>query len=233
MKKILLKIKENELALLYIIFGVALVVSNCIGSKLFQLPFQMFGAPVVLTVGTIVYPITFLITDIIGEKYGKDKALIAVIGGFIGQVFACIIIIIAQYLPAISQASQDAYVAQLGQSFIFVIASLTAYVTSQIIDVNLFHAIKNKYLQKHGKITWFKWIYNNIATITSQFFDTAIYVIIAFGIGFNYFAIEGGLLILLNMFIVQWIIKAILALLDTPIFIFFTKQSKKREGEEK
>lgn len=217
-------IKENELILLYMLFGVALITANCVGAKLFTLGFNMFGAPVVLTVGTIVYPFTFLITDVIGERHGKKAASVAVIGGFIAQIMACILIFLAQILPAASVEAQAAYEAQLGQSFIFVIASLSGYICSQTLDVFVFHKLRNYFLKKNnGKLGWTKWIYNNIATISSQLVDTILYAVIAFGIGFGY-----GFDILLNMILAQWIIKSILAILDTPFFVLFTRNKKEK-----
>lgn len=233
MKNIFSKIKNflkgKELEILYVLFCVALVTANVIGSKVFTLGFNLFGAPVALTTGAIVYPFTFLFTDIIGEKYGKKKATAAVFYGFVAQIFALIFIIIAKFLPSVDPtgAAQLAYDTQLGQSFVFVIASLTAYLISQFSDVKVFHAIRNKYVAKHGSTKGGRWIWNNASTITSQLLDSVLYAGIAFGLGFGWLWTQP--IALLNMILAQWIIKAVIALLDTPIFYLFTKNSTKAE----
>lgn len=72
---------DTVLTILYMLFGVALVTANCISNKLMD--FSLFGLNANITVGVVAYPFTFLITDIIGEFWGKDKAKVAVWGGFL------------------------------------------------------------------------------------------------------------------------------------------------------
>ena len=222
--------KENELNIYYILFCTALVTANVIGSKVFTLGFNLFGSAVSLTTGAIVYPFTFLFTDIIGEKFGKKKANAAVFYGFAAQVFALLFIIIARYLPSVDPtgAAQLAYDTQLGQSFIFVIASLVAYLVSQFMDVKIFHGIRNKYIEKKGSTKGGKWIWNNASTMTSQLIDSVLYAGIAFGLGFGWLWTQP--IALLNMILAQWIIKVIIALLDTPLFYLFTRKSRENEG---
>ena len=112
-----MKKTEKNLYLLYMLFGVALITANCIASKLMILPFQMFGSAVTITCGVIVYPITFLVTDILGEIWGKKEAGLAVKFGFICQVVATAIIVIARYIPAADANMQEAYVNLLGMGW--------------------------------------------------------------------------------------------------------------------
>ena len=78
-----MKKNDRNLMLLYMLFGIALVTANCIGGKVFNLGVTFLGAPVTLTVGVLCYPFTFLITDVIGEMWGKKEAGRAVFGGFL------------------------------------------------------------------------------------------------------------------------------------------------------
>lgn len=221
-----MKKTERNLYLLYMIFGVMLVTANAIASKVFNTGIMLAGSPVTLTVGAIVYPFTFLITDIIGEIWGKKQAKIAVIGGFICQAVSTLFIIVARYLPAVDEAVQTSYVTMLGQSWIFVIASLVAFYISQRWDVYIFHKIREKYIEKHGSRKGGRWIWNNVGTITSQLFDSVLYAGIAFGIGFKWLFTPGMQVMLLNMILGQWLIKSIIALCDTPIFYLFTNKSE-------
>ena len=222
-----MKKTEKNLYLLYMLFGVALITANCIASKLMILPFQMFGSAVTITCGVIVYPITFLVTDILGEIWGKKEAGLAVKFGFICQIIATAIIVIARYIPAADANMQEAYVNLLGQNTMFVISSLSAYLCSQKWDVFIFHKIRDAYIKKHGSTKGGKWIWNNVGTMTSQLLDSSIYVLVAFGLGFKWLWTPGMATMMLNMIIAQWLFKVAIAALDTPFFYWFTREGKR------
>lgn len=220
-----MKKTDKNLYLLYMILATGLITANCVASKVFVLPFNLFGSAVTLTVGAICYPITFLVTDIIGELWGREKANIAVRWGFVCQLISTAIIIIARYLPATDELMQQSYVTLLGQNWVFVLASLTAYTISQHWDVWVFHYIRDKYIEKHGSTKGGKWLWNNVGTCTSQILDSAIYVLIAFGLGFGWLFDPAMQRVMLNMIIGQILVKIVLALLDTPIFYLCTRGS--------
>lgn len=221
-----MKKTQNNLYLLYMIFGVALVTANAIASKVFDMGFTIFGNEVTLTVGAICYPITFLVTDVIGEIWGKKESQLAVKYGFICQLVSTFIIIIARYLPAVDSGMQDSYVALLGQNWVFVIASLVAFLASQSWDVFVFHKLRDNYIKKHGTRDGGRWIWNNGSTIGSQLIDSIIYVLIAFGFGFGWL-FDGSMHgMLISMVVGQFIVKTVLALLDTPIFYLLTRERK-------
>lgn len=220
-----MKKTDKNLYLLYMILATGLVTANCIASKVFIMPFNLFGSAVTLTTGAICYPLTFLITDIIGELWGREKANIAVRWGFVCQLISTAIIIIARYLPATEAVMQDSYVNLLGQNWVFVLASLTAYTVSQHWDVWVFHNIRDNYIKKHGSTKGGKWIWNNASTCTSQMLDSIIYVVIAFGFGFGWLFDSSMHSVMINMIIGQILVKVVIALLDTPIFYLCTRGS--------
>lgn len=220
-----MKKTDKNLYILYMVFAVMLITANCVASKIFTTGINLFGAPVTLTSGALAYPFTFLCTDIIGEIWGKEKANIAVKGGFICQLFSTALIILVRYFPATDVVMQESYVTLLGQNWVFVVASLVAYVCSQTIDVKLFHAIRGKYIKKHGSTKGGKWIWNNGSTMTSQLVDSIVYVFIAFGFGFGWLFQDGMRIVLFNMILGQWLFKIALAALDTPLFYLFTRRS--------
>ena len=111
-----MKKTSRNLNLLYMLFGVVLVTANAIASKLFDTGFTLFGSPVTLTVGAICYPFTFLVTDVIGEIWGKKEAQDAVKYGFVCQVESVLFIVAARYLTPVDLAVQESYVTMLGQS---------------------------------------------------------------------------------------------------------------------
>ena len=222
-----MKKTQENLYLLYMIFAVGLVTANAISAKIFTTGLNLFGNPITLTVGAICYPITFLVTDIIGEIWGKREAKYAVIYGFVCQVIATLVIIIARYLPAVDSSVQDSYIALMGQNWVFVLASLSAFTVSQSWDVFVFHKIRNAYIKKHGSRKGGRWIWNNGSTIGSQLIDSVIYVIVAFGLGFRWLFDSSMHGMMLSMIAGQFVIKAIFALLDTPIFYIATRWEEK------
>ena len=224
-----MKKNQTNLNLLYTIFAVFLVTANAIASKVFDTGLSLFGSPITLTVGAICYPFTFLITDIIGEVWGKKESKVAVLYGFIAQVISTLFIVAARYLPAVDSGVQDAYVTMLGQSWVFVIASLVAFISSQSWDVFIFHKIRDKYIEKHGTRAGGRWIWNNASTMTSQLIDSVLYVIIAFGFGFGWLFQKEMHGTMIAMIVGQYLIKFLIAALDTPIFYILTRSQKEEE----
>ena len=173
--------------ILNVIFVVALVISNVVTGKLIYTGISIFKGTVVTLPGAgICYAITFLITDVIGELWGKKQANKTVVLGLIGQIFATTLIVLTQFLPAADSEMQVAYEKVLGQNWIFVIASLAGYICSQLWDVWIFHKIRNRVIAKKGS-NRARWIWNNASTMTSQIIDTIVFISIAFGFGFGWF----------------------------------------------
>lgn len=156
---------------IYIILGAlfiaSLVVSNLIFQKFFYWDF--FGLYTFeISVGILPYPLTFLITDIISEVYGKNKANQVVTAGIFASLFSLLIISAADYVPATSWSPIDdpLFNRVFGATGIAVFASMTAYILAQYIDIQLFHFWKRLTRGKH------LWLRNNFSTFLSQFVDT-------------------------------------------------------------
>ena len=215
----------KNLILLNVIFGVSLVISNVVTSKLINTGITLFNTPVTLPGAAVCYAITFLMTDVIGEIWGKEEAQRTVYVGFVGQVIATCLILLTQYLPAADEHMQLAYNSLLGQNYIFVIGSLVAYFASQSWDVFIFHKIRDKWLLKHDS-TSARWIWNNASTMTSQIIDTVLFIGISFGIGFGWLFNPEMYPTFFAMLLGQYFIKFILAALDTPFFYLMTKENK-------
>ena len=164
------------------------------------------------TLGNIMYGTIFLATDALSEKYGKKSAQRAVYLGFFMMAASIVIMQIALlFSPNIYDTAQPHLEAIFGFYLRVASASLIAYLISQTLDVFLFNKIKDKLPD-----TKWLWIRNNVATIISQLIDTAIFVSLAF-IG----VIESS--ILWQIFISTFLIKMMVALLDTP-FVYLVKK---------
>ena len=199
-----MKKTEKNLSLLNCLFVVSLIIANVVASKIVS----FWG--LVVPAAIVAYPITFLITDVIGEIWGKEEANRTVRIGFVCQLFSLLLIGLAILLPVAPFANnQVEFKSILGQSFRCVTASLVAYLCSQSWDVFVFHKLKDINGEKH------KWIRNNLSTMTSQIIDTAIFITIAF---------IGSVPNIFTMIISQYVVKVVYALLDTPFFYFFTRR---------
>lgn len=226
--------KTIVLSLMYMLFTALLVAANAMATK--QVPIgKWFGIDISITVGIICYPITFLITDIIGELWGKKEAQLAVIGGVCGQIMAMIFIVIANAIKG-SDAVTDANFANiLGSNWILTIGSLLACFLSQSWDVWVFHKIRDKYIAKHGSTKGGRWIWNNVSTITSQFIDSVVFYIFLL-IMLSTLGVKLPASTAVATVFAYWVIKIAIAVLDTPIFYLCTtkwKKSKEVQNEQK
>ena len=125
------------------IFISSLVSCNLIFQKFFQidiwLPFIGWYT-FTQSVGLLPYPITFLVTDIISEIYGKRRADQVVMSGLLASIFMLFIVSIANYTQAADFGiDSDTFSKVFGLSGAAVFASMMAYLIAQFIDVRLFH----------------------------------------------------------------------------------------------
>lgn len=210
----------DNLFLLNIIFVVSIVIANVVGCKVIDTGIDFLGLRLTLSGGAITYAFTFLCTDIIGEIWGKEEASKAVLRGFIGQVFAIALIYFTRLTPPADAHMQAAYDTLLGQAPMFTLGSLCAYYASQSWDVYIFHRLRDRF----GARRSMRWIWNNVSTGTSQIIDTCIYASISFGLGMGWFAKSGGLRMMVSIIVGQYLLKLVLAILDTPFFYFFTRK---------
>lgn len=210
------------------LFAISIVIANVTGARTITTGLHIGPIELALSGGAITYAVTFLCTDIIGEIWGKATAKRVVKYGFIGQIFATACIMLTGVFPATDAVMDNAYQTLLGQNWIFVIGSLSAYLVSQSWDVAVFHAIRDRYIAKHGSTKGGRWLWNNGSTITSQIWDTVIYAVISFGFGLGWVHTHEGRMQLIGIIIGQYLLKACLALLDTPFFYFFTRNADRR-----
>lgn len=219
-----MKRNNKNLILLSMLFVVSLVIANVVTGKLIDTGIPLFGSTIVLPGAALCYALTFLITDVVGEKWGKKEARLLVKYGFVGQILATLLIVFTQSLPALDPNMQASYTMLLGQNIVFVIGSLVAYLVSQSWDVYVFHKIRDKVIKKEGT-NRNRWIWNNASTATSQILDTVIFITIAFGFGFGWLFDPSMWSTLGAMMVGQYLIKLILAILDTPIFYLLTRHT--------
>ena len=220
---------KSKAQLIYLIlaalFIASLVTSNLIFQKFFYWePFNLYRFEI--SVGILPYPITFLITDVLSEIYGKKKANQVVIAGIFASFFSMLIILVADYVPAINNSPIDnkTFSRVFSLSPLAVLASMLAYLFAQFVDIRIFHYWKNLTKGKH------LWLRNNFSTFLSQFIDTftVVFLLCSFKIlPWNIFT---------SLLISGFLFKIIIAALDTPILylivFWFRKKFNLKVGQE-
>lgn len=146
------------------LFITALVVSNLIFLKFFYWDFLGLYTFKV-SVGILPYPITFLITDLVSEIYGKKRANRMVTVGIIASFFSLAIVSLADAVPAIENSPVDdtLFRTVFGTTAVAVFASMIAYLLAQYVDIHIYHFWKRR---TNGKRLWLR---NNCSTFLSQF----------------------------------------------------------------
>ena len=227
---------ENRLYLILSgIFIASLVSSNLIFQKFFSWqPFECLQGwlPFLptytfeLSVGILPYPITFLVTDIISEIYGRKKANQVVLSGFIASMFIMAVVMIGDLAPATDWSPIDdgTFHRVFGLFGPAVFASMSAYLLAQFIDIRMFHFWKKLTQGKH------LWLRNNGSTVFSQLIDTcSVIMLLCF---FGVLEWERFWPLFMNGFL----FKVMIAAIDTPFFYLFSHLLRKsfglRLGEE-
>jgi uncharacterized integral membrane protein (TIGR00697 family) len=204
------------------LFITSLVVSNLIFQKFFYWrPFEisLFGNQLFeLSVGILPYPITFLITDLISEIYGKKKANEVVIAGIFASFFSMGILWIANTVPALENSPVDdtTFQSVFALSPVAVLSSMMAYLGAQFVDIRLYHFWKKL---TQGKMLWLR---NNFSTFSSQFIDTVSVISLLSIFGVLEWDLFWGLVLSGFLF------KILVAALDTPLLYFFVFLFRKK-----
>ena len=216
---------ERIYLILAALFITSLVVSNLIFQKFFYWDF--FGIyRFEISVGILPYPITFLITDIVSEVYGKKKANQMVTTGIFASFFSLLIILIADAAPAIegSPIQDQLFSTVFGATAVAVFASMMAYLLAQYIDIQIFHFWKRVTAGKH------LWLRNNFSTFTSQFVDT--FTVLFLLCSFNKLPWE----IFGSLLLSGFLFKILVAAFDTPLLYaavyWLRKQFGLKDAEE-
>lgn len=205
------------------LFITSLVVSNLIFQKFFYWkPFgdvTLLGAPLFeISVGILPYPITFLITDLISEIYGRKKANQVVTAGIFASFFSMGIVLLANTVPSIPGSPVDdiLFSRVFALSPIAVLASMIAYLFAQYVDIAIYHFWKRV---TDGKYLWLR---NNFSTFSSQIIDTTTVVGLLCVFGVLPWSMFSGLVISGVIF------KIAIAFLDTPFLYFFVHLFRRR-----
>jgi uncharacterized integral membrane protein (TIGR00697 family) len=229
----ILRDKPTKLFISIAAFFVAnALIAECIGGKIFSLEkvfgldptnltlFGQTGLSFNLTCGVLLWPLEFVITDIVNEYYGPKAvrrisytAVVLIMYAFI-MFYAAMKIPPADFWITSKEAEgianmQDAFGGIFGQGMWIIAGSLIAFLVSQIVDVTVFHKIKKRTGQK-----WV-WLRATGSTLVSQLVDSFIVLFIAFKIGNGW-----SWKLVLAICLVNYLYKFTMAIILTPLIYF-------------
>ena len=191
---------------------------NILGLTRFLALGQIGSFSIVVAVGALPYPVTFLCTDLISELWGEERATQVVWVGLLLNGWVVLILWLGGLMPGLTGAPDSTFFEIQRLAFGSVGASMVAYLTAQFVDVRLFHFWKER---TNGKALWLR---NNGSTLVSQLVDTSAVVLISHYAA-HVLPIRAGEAVLpqLGAFIASgYLFKALAALADTLPFIWLT-----------
>ncbi len=192
---------QKKVLIALAIYLVSLFASNTLGLKIMPVAFGFH-----VSVAVFFFPFVFLITDVIGELYGKKLARFFVRCGFVSTALFLLYSIISVSVPWAEAGMwvKDSYEQVFGVSMRIAIASLVAFGIAEFQDVYAFFFVRAKLGAR------FFWLRSLISNVWSQFLDSAIFMVIAF---YGVYSNDA----LIRIIITWWIFKVLMGFLYTPL----------------
>jgi uncharacterized integral membrane protein (TIGR00697 family) len=193
------------------LYVMALVLSNIIAVKIVQVGGRVFDA------GTLLFPLTYLVGDILTEVYGYGRDRIVIWIGFTANLVAVAMIQIAIHLPPADfwASNQQAYEIVLGTTWRLFLGSLAAYLVGEFTNAYILAKLK---IATRGRFLWVRTI---SSTIVGEGLDSLIFSTIAFA---------GTGIPLANQIITIWAIKVAWEAAATPLTYKVVNSLKRHEG---
>lgn len=153
------------------IFLTFLIMAEVTGAKLIRI------LGFTLTFGVIPFPVTFLVTDLLNEYFGRKMVRRTTWIGMVMVLLVYVLIVVGMLIPAIpeSPVNDEAFQMVFANSGMIIVGSIIAYVIGQLIDIQVFHRLR---VLTKGKLIWLR---STGSTIISQLIDSFVVIFIAFG----------------------------------------------------
>ncbi len=194
------------------LFITSLLVSNVTASK----PVQV--GPLEFSAALVIFPVSYIIADVLTEVYGYRRARIVIWLGFLCNAIMVGAVMLTVWLPpAPYWEHQSAYTTVLGMTPRLLVASLTAYLVGEFTNSYVLAKMK---IATRGRWLWMRTIGS---TVVGQLLDTSIFAVIAF---LGVFPTDA----LLRIILMQWILKSAYEALATPITYAVVLFLKRKEG---
>lgn len=199
------------------------VVSELMGAKTFHI-LNLGHFPLNASVAVFVVPIIYAVTNIVTEVYGRNRARSIIRTGLLTVFLIMVFSIIAVSLPSSTRflPSEPAYDQVFEKSARIATASLMAFGLAEILDVYVFLKIRQALGQKA------LWLRNSVSNVISEFFDSFIFIFLAF------YALDksvaDNVIFLFSLIVPYWLLKSLLGILETPFVYAGVKWLKKEDA---
>lgn len=200
------------------LFIAFLLLAELTASKLFQIDvsnwpiFPWMGINTfTMTLGVIPFPLTFILTDLLNEYFGRRGVRFTTLVGMVALVFTYVLILIDLRIPAMegSPVSDAAFQSVFANSGAIIFASMIAYLVGQLIDIQVFHFLRKKTKNRHI------WLRATGSTVVSQLIDSFIVIYLAFGSGFG--SVTFPLEKVISIASTNFVYKLLVAIAITPL----------------
>ena len=184
------------------IFVACLLLGDVIGGKIIRTPLGP------ISVGIIPFPVTFLLTDVVNDFYGRRGARFLTMLGFYMALLAWVLLQVTTLMPVDGSTyfTQSEYAKVFGGSAQLFVASMVAYLVGQFLDIQVFQFWKAITQSRH------LWLRSTGSTIFSQAIDTVtinlIFGRVTAGWGWGFIGAKIGR---------EYVIKFVVAVLLTPV----------------
>ena len=210
------QLSDNAVRKLLIALGIyitSLIAANTLGTKTMPFLFDQH-----LSVGVFMFPVVFLMTDVIGEVYGKKMAKFFVLAGIASTALWILYNFVSLAVPwsDTTHFAYGAYETVFGTSIRIALASVVAFAVAEYQDVISFFFFKRTV--KEGGF----WLRSTLSNLWSQFLDTVLFMVIAFA----------GVMptdILISVIFTWWIFKVAMGVVYTPLAYVGIKLLKEKE----
>ncbi len=197
--------------LLMLSYSMVIVLANWVDARLVQL------GPLMTDAGTLVFPITFLLSDMITEVYGYKQARRAIWCGFFFNFVFIFYGLIISALPSPEFANtNEVFNTLLAVNFRIVVASTTTYILSEPLNAFIMAKLK---IRMRGKHMWVRFV---LSTFVTSGVDSAIFSTLAF---LGVMPINNLIVLMVTM----WLLKVLIEIIGLPISIPITKYLKRSE----
>jgi len=210
-------VADFKLVALISVFSALLIGMNLLGGKIIT----VFG--VAASVAVFMVPLTFAITDISTELYGKPFTRRLTLAGMLAiLIMMAYSLIFVSIEPNTRFAADDAYRTVFGTSLRIMLASVVAFSLAQLQDIFIFERVRRMTKGKH------LWIRTNVSTFASEVVDTTIFMFIAFYMITPKF----DALFVIKMIIPYLLLKIAFAVLITPAVYAGVRLLKQKNTQE-
>lgn len=214
--------QTKKIELLIAVYIFCVIVSELMGMKTFRL-IDHGHIKLNASVAIFLFPILFTINDVIAEIFGRER-----IRSIIKSALLCVFLLslfsfLAISLPPSARFAQNepAYDLIFGTSIRISAASLIAFALAEFMDVFIFLKIR----KKMGKSAL--WLRNNASNFVAQFFDTSIFMFLAFyALSMSW---HDNMAFLFSLILPYWLLKCLASILETPV-VYLGVNWLKRDG---